>query len=137
MKLPNFKRLWEKDYEPDDQALIAKLSISINSGIEAIYQALSRKLTFADNMQSTIKDITIIVDNNGKPTGNASFKLNEGMTQVTGIIVIKCENLTNPASYFYSAPFPSWEQTQYGISISYITGLIPGHSYRVTFLAVN
>lgn len=95
MRLPSFKRLYEKDFDSEDQNLVSKLGLTVNTGFELLYLALSRRLTFQDNIQSTIKDIEIQVDGNGIPINRTIFKLDGQNDKATGLIVLKAEIIAN------------------------------------------
>ena len=49
MKLPLFRRLFKTDFKQEFQELVDQLSVSINVGIENLYDALNRKLSLRDN----------------------------------------------------------------------------------------
>ena len=135
MKLGNFKKLWDKDFDPENQDLVNKLALTINSGFENLYQALSKRLTFADNIQSDVKSIDVQVDATGKPINKVTFKLGTDFS-INGCIIIQAINNTLPTAYVYSAPFISWTQKQTGIQIDNITGLIPSHKYTLKILVI-
>lgn len=134
MKLPNYKRLRVEDFNQDDKDLVNKLSLSINPGIEFLYLALNGRLTFTENFQTTIKDITLSVNVSGIPTVKTTFKLNDNSQRVIGAQVIYCQNLTNPNAYVTSAPFVSFTQTASGIQIDHVAGLIAGNVYQLRIL---
>lgn len=136
MKLGNFKRLYEKDFDTQEQNLVSKLGLTINNGFEMLYLALAKRLTFEDNIQSTIKDIEIQVDATGKPVNKTNFKLDQTGIRAQGVIILKATNLTDPTSYVNSSPFISWTQTQVGIQVDNIKGLIPFNIYSIRVLVI-
>jgi hypothetical protein len=135
MKLPNFKRLFLEDFDPKDQNLVGKLASIINIGFETIYTALNKKLTISDNLAATERNITVVVDNNGIPKNEVIFSLDTPNSQVKGVFVGKCENLTNSSSYPTSGVFITWVQVQSGIKVLHITGLKPNETYRLYVVA--
>lgn len=133
MKLPGFKRLLSNDFPQDQRSLIDKLSFSLNNGIEAIYDALNKKLTFKDNFFATEKDIDIIVDSNGTPK-NTTFIGTDFGGQVRNVLVGKAENLTVSSNYPTGSVWISWEGTTNGIQVVNVRGLVPNNSYRLRVL---
>lgn len=144
MKLPSFKRIYDNDFKQEDRDLVRKLANSLNIALENVYLALGNRLTIADNFQSTVKDIDVTVNSLGIPQDISSFQLDKfGSTQtgtdtkILGVLVIRAVNLTNSTSYVTSAPFLSWAQTQTGIQIQHVSGLIPGNTYRLTIVTLS
>lgn len=134
MKLPNFRRLFKNDYPKEFQDLIDQLSVSINVGIETLYDALNKRLTFRDNFAGTFKEITVSVDANGKPKNQILFKMDvDG--KVDGLITLYVSNITNPNNYVASGVYISWTQTQNGVLINNIKGLYPNDEYLIRFVA--
>lgn len=135
MKMGNYRRLMDKDFKPDYKDLVSQLAVSLNQAIEDIYLALNRRITFSENIQSTIRDVDVRVSANGVPTSKTIFNL-DSQAKVIGVIVIRCDNLTNSASYLSSSPFITWDQTQDGIQINHITGLNSGDSYKIRVITI-
>jgi hypothetical protein len=124
------------DYAEEERALVNKLALSVNSGFESLYQALSRKLTFGDNIQASIKEIDVSIDATGKPIISTTFKLDDPLMKVSGVIILSCTNLNNASSYPSTAPFIFWTQTSTGIQVDNIAGLNIGPTYRLRVLAI-
>lgn len=135
MLLPTFRRIFRNDYKPDDQDLVEKLSYSINSGFEVLYEALNKKLDFRNNFQATIKDVQVEVDANGIPKNTTGFALINA-NRIDGMIVLRAENLTNSSIYPTSAPFVSFLQNSDRISITHVSGLQADNVYNIRILAV-
>ena len=136
MKIGSFKRLYEKDFDTAQQGLISKLALTINGGLETMYLALARRLTFEDNIQSTIKDIEIQVDTTGKPINKVIFKLDQTGIRANGLLLLKASNLSDSTAYVNSSPFISWTQVQTGIQVDNIKGLIPFNVYSIRVLVI-
>jgi hypothetical protein len=136
MKMGNFKRLFEKDFDESQRGLVSKLALTINGGLESMYLALAKRLTFEDNIQSTIKDIDVQVDATGKPIAKVTFKLDQTGVRATGLIILKATNLTDSQAYVNSSPFISWTQVQTGVQIDNVKGLIPYNFYTIRVLVI-
>lgn len=125
MKLPNFKRIYKSDYKKDFQDMIETLSVSINYGIEVLYDVLNKKVSLIDNIQCTVRDVIVQVDKNGNPTEPTSFSLDVN-AKVLGVSVIFAQNLTNSTSYPFNHPFISFTQQPTTVLINNISGLSNG-----------
>ena len=126
MKLPSFKRLFKGDYDEKEQNLVDKMSYTINSGIEVLYEALNRRLNFTDNFNSSQHTLTVTVDSSGKPIQTTVFTSNISGSAV-GILVLKAVAGTDTVPIFpTSAPFISYSQNNKGFTISNVKGLTAG-----------
>lgn len=134
MRLPSFRRLVTTDYPKEFQKLIDILSVSLNNGIEVLYQALSQNISIRDNIQCTVKDVVLTVDANGKPIQQASFALT-ALGKVEGVSVILAQNQTNSAIYPSSGVFVSGVQSNTSFLINNVTGLQAGQSYLIRCIA--
>lgn len=135
-KLPGYRRIFEQDYPQQYQDLVKQLAVTLNYGFDSLYQLLNGKLTFADNMDSTTKSLTLQVDSSGKPT--TSTTITKGSTNtISGLIVAKVVNQTNSTSYPTGGVFVSYTETSQTITVNNITGLIPGNSYNITLVTIR
>lgn len=130
MKLPNFRRLFKNDFKEEFQGLVDQLSVSINVGMESLYEALNKKLTFKDNFSCTVKDITVKVDSTGKPKSPITLPL-DFYGKIDGVIVLYALNNTSSARYVSGGVHVSWTQTETGLSISNIAGLYADDEYSL------
>jgi hypothetical protein len=137
MKLPSYKRIITQDYEPDDQELIEQLSGNINDSFGLLYSALNKRLTFGDNLSSTIRDVEITVDSNGKPVNDVFFRLDVLNTPVIGCFCIRALNLTNSNVYPTGSPWISFIQSENQIRVLNVTNLQPNNRYSLKIIALN
>lgn len=136
MRLPNFRRVFSTDFEDQYKGLLDKLSGTINSGIEALYDALNNKLTFNDNFAATVAEFSVTVDANGTPNGSVSFRLSNTL-KVQGIFVISAIDAGNSALYPPGAVFVSGTPSSNSYIINNIRGLTPGRKYTLKVIALN
>lgn len=136
MKLPSFRRLFTQDYPKEFKKLVDILSVSLNNGIEVLYEALDNSLTLRDNISGTVKDITISVNSAGTPNVSAIIILNNNNT-VDGVLVLSAINQVNPAVYPTGGVFISGSQSGNQYIINNITGLQPNTSYTLRLWAVQ
>lgn len=135
-KLPSFKRIVKSDYTEEYRSLIETLASSLNIGVDSVYDALNRKLTFRDNIKSTTKDIEVILDASGFPKVATSF-LVDITGQVDGLWVIRSENITSPTSFPTSGIHISFTQTSNVITVNHITGLQANNRYKLRILIIG
>lgn len=134
MKLPSFKRLFSSDFPAAYKQLIDTLSSSLNNGVDLLYQALNNQISLRDNINCTVKDITLSVDANGTPSQNSTIKLNN-TNKVDGCIVISALNQTSSTTYPSGAVFISFTQTSNTLNINNVNGLQAGQSYTLRIVA--
>jgi len=136
VKLPSYRRIFHDDYPPETQEIIKKLSVSLNIGVESLYEALNGKLNFEDNFNATTKDVEFAVDSNGIPIGDASMQIGNTET-ISGLQIIKYENLTNPASYPTGGITICYTQSADIITFDHVSGLPEGENVRLRVIALG
>lgn len=135
-KLPGWKRIYEQDYDEKYQDLVRQLGANLNYGIQALYDVLNGKLTFADNMESTVKEFSVTVDAQGIPTTQTLFKKND-TTRITGLVIIRADNATNATTYPTSGVFISYTETTDTVFINHVTGLQANQPYNITVITIQ
>lgn len=136
MKLPTFRRLFKTDYEQQFQALVDKLAVSLNIGIETLYDALNNKLTFKDNMACTVTQFIVTVDSNGTPVSPITLPLRFSLA-IEGVFVLSATNQSGAATPPPGAVFVSYTSGSGNIIINKVTGLTPGTPYAVKIVVLN
>lgn len=136
MKLPNFRRIFSNDFDGQYKQLLDKLSGTINSGIEVLYEALNNKLTFKDNFAATVAEFSVTVDDTGTPTGSTSFRLSNSL-KVEGLFVISAVDAQNSTLYPPGAVSVSGTPSNTSYIINNIRGLTPGRKYTIKVIALN
>lgn len=136
-KLPSFKRLFKSDYPAEQQNLVESLSSSLNIGIESLYEALNKKLTFKDNFLGATKEVLIEVNSAGEPKVTTGFSLDGITTPVEGLIVVRAENITNSVTYPTGGVFITYTQSGGTIIINHITGLQANNKYKLKVIALG
>lgn len=134
MKLPLYRRIFKSDYSEDDQTLVEKMSVSINNGFDTLFELSNKKISLKDNVDCTVKTLTLAVDANGIPTTPTAFSL-DTTSRIGGISVYRVDNLTNTQIYPTGAPFVSFSQTDRGVTINHITGLQPNYQWQISVVA--
>tara|TARA_R110000868_G_scaffold125051_1_gene330553 strand:- start:153 stop:566 length:414 start_codon:yes stop_codon:yes gene_type:complete len=135
-QLPSFRRIVRQDYDPKYQDLIDTLSVSLNQGIEVLYDLLNGKLSIKDNFASTIKEIDVEVDANGKPKTKTIIK-KTSTDRTEGLWVLRVQNLTNSNVYPSATPLISFTETTDSIIVDNITSLPIGYIFRIKIVAMR
>lgn len=136
MQLPSFRRLFSQNFEKTYQNLINTLSLSLNNGIQVLYDALNNEITFRDNIKCTVQDVTLTVDTTGKLIQGGTFALTF-TGNVDGIFVTMVTNQVNPAVYPLGAVMVSGQQSNATYIINNVTGLQPNISYKIRIIALG
>lgn len=138
MILQKFRRINVGDYPVENQPLVQKLSYSLNSALDSVYDALNKKLTFADNLKGEMLTLEVRVDSTGTPASilNVSTSIDG---EIQGLIPIKVEGVvpsgSNPV-YAQAGVVVSFTQQSKQITITNITGLTSNQLYRIKILTV-
>lgn len=135
MKLQDFRRLFKTDFKQEFQDLVDQLSVSINTGFEAVYDIINnKKLSISDNILCTVKTINVNVSTSGVPNGTTSFAL-DIPGRIKGISVINAVNLNNTGIFPTSAVFVNFSQNGTTVIINNINGLQANTNYQLTVIA--
>lgn len=135
-KLNVTKRIVTEDFAPEDQQLVEKLAFTMNSFFEQTAAALSKNITIEDNLNMEVKDVVVAVDGSGVPTSTTSFQCSL-KTRVRGLLVIRAQNSTDATVFPSGAPLVSYSQNGSLITVSHITGLQAGYSFKLTILVLG
>lgn len=147
MKLPSFKRLNKADFDQKFQDLIDTLSVSLNIGIENLYNAMNHQVSLNDNILCDVKSVTLTVDSTGAPSSSTYLKLTNVTGTPQGLTVISARNLSNTAVYpqqtltisgtsytFPAAVGVSYSIDSTGLKLTQVTGIQPNTSYQLTII---
>lgn len=135
MRLPNFQRLYSNDFTAEQKDLVNKLSVSLNIGIDTLYQALNKQVSLNDNIDCIVKSVDVTVNASGIPTSTTSFKLDDISRNVIGVQVLKADNQTNTSTYPTGGVFITFAQTQNGIQLLHVTGLPASNRFTLKIVA--
>jgi uncharacterized protein YycO len=135
-RIPSYRRLYEQDFPEEQRELIQQLSVSINAGFEVLYEQLNGKLTFQDNLSSTVKTFTVQVDASGKPTTKTVIKKTT-TDKALGLLVVRADNVTNSSTYPTSGIFITFTETVDSLIINHITGIQADNLYSISIIALR
>lgn len=125
-----------QNFEKQYQKLIDTLSLSLNNGIQVLYDTFNNQITFRDNIKCTVVDVTLTVDATGKPIQGGTFALTF-VGNVDGILVTRATNNANPAVYPAAAVFVNGQQSNATYIINNVAGLQPNVSYTIRVIALG
>ncbi len=134
MKLPSWKTLLSTDYPKEFKKLIDQMGLSVNNGVQVLYNALANNINLRDNIKCTVADVNIIVDSRGFPTQTTEFKLSS-TAKVDVVIAYNLGNQTNTTIYPTSGISISGVQEQNIYTIQQATGLTPGDKWLLRVIA--
>ena len=134
-KLSSYKRIRTSDFSQDEQPLVEKLADPINSAFDQLFYCLNGRVDFS-NLFATVRDVDVVVDANGRPTSQTTFRLDRAGV-ITGTQVILAVNQTNSNTYPTGAPFVSFTQLDTSVLINHVAGLQPNQRYTLRIVAYN
>jgi len=135
--IPGFRRLYKTDFQKEYQDFADALASTVNINFEILYEALKKKITLADNLASTVKDVDVIVDSNGKPTTTITVTPDTQLP-IIGCSVINATNLDNSSIYPTAQPFVTWTLNSQGkFQLNNISGLQANQKYRLKLVIWN
>jgi hypothetical protein len=110
--------------------------------MESVYAALSKRLSFQDNIQSQMKDFDFTTSAN---YGTAS-PLTDGFTplrftnlsggRANGLILLKINTVGGAYTVITNPVYMDWIELEGTVFINYITGLAPSTKYKLKVLLV-
>lgn len=110
--------------------------MSLNNGIEVLYDALNRNITLRENIKATVRDVNVSVDSTGKPLQTTAFTL-DTPGNVDLVMVGLAQNQTNTSNFPTSGVFLSWTQSTNSVILNNITGLQPNQQYLLRVVAFS
>jgi hypothetical protein len=135
-KLPGYRRILEQDYPQQYQDIVRQLSVTLNYAFDTIFQLLNGKLTFADNIASTVKEVSVKVDAAGIPQTKVTIT-KSSTDKIAGIIVARVINADNSTIYPTGGVTISYTETVDSIIINHITGLQANSNYNINIITVR
>jgi len=132
-KIEGYKRVQKESVPEEQRAIVDAFGNSINPLAEQVVNAFNGNITTGDNLNREYKQVDVEVLSSGNPKNTTEFQLSKlSSIQITGISVIKAENLTSSTTYPTGCPFISYTQNGRVITIKNITGLPASNKYRLT-----
>jgi len=136
-KLSSYRRIIKTDYVADNQDLVEKLGSSVNSAFDNILDALNGKLTFGDNILSTVTGFIVSVNSEGVPQQKTQFKLKEGQTSLEGLIVLNVQATNSNTANALGGVGISYARSQNFVNILNVKGLEPNIQYEIKLIALG
>lgn len=135
MKVNNLKRIVVEEFSQEDQALVEKLSFSLNPMLDQLTTAFNKNIDF-DNLNQEVVEFVTEVDNSGRP--KVTTELKSGLrTRVRGYLVIRAQNENPNGPLPLSTPFISYAQNELGVRVLGVTGLPANNKFRLTVIAIG
>lgn len=128
--LPTIKRFVTEDY-PSEASWIGTLLYSLNLLLTTVYSNLNNGLTVGQNMLAMITTQSI-----SGYTPSTSFLWKFGSNPV-GVQVINTVQTNSPVVPITVAVGCQWSYSAGVVTITNVTGLVPGNTYNVTFQVIG
>ena len=133
-KLSDIRRIIPEDFKQEDQDVAQRIAGSYNDFADELYEVVNGQLDF-DNLARRKISIDVNISSTGKISGTTTAVTN--LSFVSGINVIKVDNLSNTTAIPTSAPFVGFVYQGSGrFTISYILG-IPSGKWRLTLEVIQ
>jgi hypothetical protein len=126
------RRVRIEDFGPEERKVIERLSETINTFNEDVYNTLSNGVDF-DNLNQQLVDVIVQIDAGGEIANEPRFTTTV-RGRIRGVIVVRAENIENPNVFPTAAPFISYASNGNLVTILNVTGLPNSSSYRLTLL---
>jgi len=129
-KLDNVRRIIAEDFPKDQQDLITKLSLILNTFMENTYNVLNKRVDF-DNLNAEVITLKVTVNGGGSPNVVTKFSTTDIANSIGGWC-ISCTNLANPNAYAISAPFVTFVNVSDKLfQVKNVSGLAPNVQYEL------
>lgn len=131
MKLQSYSNIQRADFDPQYQGLIDRLSFTVNSAFQSLFNTLNGQTSLADNILCMVQTITVTVDSSGNPTTSTQFP-STLINGISGSTVIAANSTGNTVVYPIGTPFLSYTKSANVITINNISGLPAGTPFNIT-----
>ena len=135
--LSSFRRILKTDFKEEYQPLIDQLAVSVNNGFDTLYDALNGKLSFKDNILSTIAEFNVSVDANEDPRQQTQIKLKDGQQNIEGVIVLSVQGVSDSSLLPTGGLAISFSKNNLVANINNIKGLEANKNYRIKVLILG
>ena len=130
-KLPPPKRIRSEDFSSDFQEDAGTIGYAINDFLQAVHDAIDKgKLNF-DNINRTIKDFTVDLNESGEIIGDISINTSGVNGTVKGWNVIKAVNVNDPTTIPISQPYVDCTIKEGILTVNSISGLQNSSKYSI------
>lgn len=134
-RIPTTKRFIVEEFK-EQKSWIEKLLGPLNDFILNVNNAFNNNLTFRENLQAQITDVTIQTDAAAALAFDYTFK-NTMKGKPIGVWIVNIqEQANNPTPLVGDGVFVQWSVGDGQIIINQITGLDVSKEYVVTFVAI-
>lgn len=137
-KLGSFRRIYSDDYDPEYKGLIDSFGITYNASIEALYDALNKRLTFSENFASTLATVNITVNSNGVPIRQTTLKLDDSQinASINGVVVLSAIGSRDQSLLPTGGVYVSATKSEGTLIIQNVKGLQADKAYNLTLLII-
>lgn len=131
-QIPVNKRLLAEDFPADQKSWISRLLAPLNDFMTQVTGALNNQLTVRENMAAEHREIEFLVRATPALTYPLFFKTKFNLKPVV-VTCVGAREVAGAPQPIGQAVFADWEYANGQVSITNLTGLTVGKTYRVTF----
>ena len=132
MKIQAPKRIMTSDFEDDDKAVAGKMASLLNTFLEEMYSLSNKNVTIGDNLDQSVKTISLQVNSSGIPTTSISFQ-NPLKGKIQGCQVIRVFGNSYPTAQ----PFVSFTERNGVIEVNHVSGLPANTNFQLVILLIG
>lgn len=128
-RISDIRRIIVEDFKQEDQDLASKIAGSYNDFGDEVIQVLNGAIDYENLARSQV-----VLELSLNPDGSlrGSPKVNSNLASVSGLVILKVDNLTNRSARLTQSPYIQFTNQGNGIiSIDYAIGFLSGSKYRV------
>lgn len=126
--IDNVRRINSGDFKKEDQEVAERVAEIYNYFAEQVTNTLNGNVEIS-NLNRDLVEIQVTVGSTGLPLQTARFGAETGLT---GINILRADNLTNNSVYPTGAPFITYSNSGTGTyTINHITGLPANNNFRL------
>jgi hypothetical protein len=128
MKAFEFRPFQKEDFT--EAPWMEKLIRPLNTLLSQIRAGMANGLTFEDNLNAEVKTVDV--------SGTVAVKFKTRVKSASGVILLKAVELSAREQLSVSGiGGVNWNQDGENVTISSVTGLAAGHTYRLTFAVIG
>lgn len=132
MRIQSYKRILTTDFDEDDKTVAGKLGSLLNTFLEEVYTLTSKNITISDNLDQSVKLVTLSVNGSGVPNTPISFQ-NPLKGRLQGSQVIRAIGGSN----VNSQPFLSYTESSGVVTVSRVSGLPADTEFQLVILLIG
>ena len=134
--MPTLKRIGEELFRGAPDWFRRFLAV-LNPFLDAVYLALSRQLTFQENIASQIREFTFTTKSTYTSGDFDVLRFSTGLSErAIGVVLLQVNEIADSEPVIQSAVSLNWIESQGSIVVRYVAGLENSKKYGLRLLIV-